>query len=127
MSTIDLISKALDVATLRQDVISSNIANADTPGYKRAVVQFEEYLHTATEKAVRMDTTSEGHITGRKEGLPDPVVHTVRWTSMRRDGNNVDIEAEMSALLANNIRYSALTRGLSDYLTRYRTAIVGGR
>src|SRR5690606_3491528 len=112
----DLIKKGLDVASLRQRTISSNIANINTPGYKVNKVEFEEYLAEAKDK-LPLQTTNEKHI-GIKE-LKDikPEVKKRENTSLNNNGNNVDIDLEMTELAANEIYYSILIQQLNSKLS----------
>lgn len=107
----DIVHKGLDVAWKRNEAISNNIANVDTPGFKRQDVNFEEFLKAAKSKNVQ-----------------DFKVRTIRdysTTSMRMDGNNIDIDKEMAELAKNQIMFNALAQ-VSSY-SSLRTAIREGK
>lgn len=116
VNVADLLYRALDAAALRQKVIANNVANANTPGFKRSYVTFEEHVKDALSKQL-IHNASE--IT--------PKVVTDRSTSMRDDGNNVDIDQEMVLMSANGISYQALSQQLNDRLSMLRYVINEGR
>lgn len=115
VNVTELLYRAMDAATLRHKVIANNVANANTPGFKRSFVTFEEHIADAI---------------NRKGILPQalaPKVETDRSTSMRDDGNNVDIDHEMVLMSANAIKYQAMSQQLNDRLSLMRYVINEGR
>ncbi len=112
--TARLLERTLDASSLRQRVLSHNIANVNTPGFKRARVEFEERLAQAVSANQDLD------------GVQPAVVEETHSIG-RPDGNNVDIELEMAQLAENQIWYSTLTRQLSDHFSRLRMVITDGR
>lgn len=125
------LAKALEAASLRQRVIADNIANLNTPGFKRSEVRFEELLRKAIggrEQALPLRRTDPRHFggAGNLETLT-PKAEQVRTTSMRADGNNVDLDQEMVALATNTIAYRAAAQMLSDRLAKLSFVINGGR
>ncbi len=125
-----LLQKGLQTASLRQRTISHNLANVNTPGFKRSYVQFETVLKEAR-RAGRMglDTTRANHIKGSlsSTGETAPQVRTDRTTSMRSDGNNVDVDREMVDLAINQLYYNSLVQRMSGRLSSLRHIITGGR
>ncbi len=109
----DLLHRALDASALRQRVIANNVANANTPGFKRSFVAFEDYIKNAMD---RRDVASVA-----------PRVIVDKSTTMREDGNNVDLDHEMVLMAANAIHNQALTQQLSDRYGLLRYVISGGR
>lgn len=125
----DLLQKSLDVTALRQEVIANNIANGDTPGYKAQHVEFESVFRKALEGNgdLAMKTSSDRHI-GNGTGSPfdvSPTIVTESGTTMRMDGNNVDVDSEMTELAANTIQYQTTIQLLNNEFSRLRTAIKG--
>ncbi len=115
------IERGLDAAWLRNDVIAQNIANVDTPGYKRKVVQFEEFL----DSEMKTGQISSGKTKLSSDGIrisEDPAK-----SSYRSDGNNVDIEHEMALMAANSIRYNTLIQKMNGDFQKLKTVIRGGR
>lgn len=102
-SSIDAIHVALDATTLRQRAISNNLANVNTPGFKRSdVVGFDEQLREA------LSAQQEGDQNAVRNLVPE--LQTDNASTMRSDGNNVDIDMEMANLAENNVRYNALVQ-----------------
>jgi len=85
---------------VRNRVIASNIANADTPGYRRAYVRFEESLKQMLAEGGPRDVGDARRLT--------PSVEEDTTPSARLDGNNVNLDAEMADLARNSIEYNAL-------------------
>ena len=127
---INLMEKSLDTLWLRQEVIAHNIANAETPGYKTQHVEFEEAFRQAlvqNQGQLALKTSTPGHIT-ITTGTPmdiQPVVVRENWHTKRMDGNNVDIDGEMTELAANTIQYNLTVQKLTGEMQRLRTAIAG--
>ena len=129
--TMSLMGKGLDAASLRNTVISNNLANVDTPGFKRSDVVFEDELRKALTKTGQI----QGMITNPKHipiGSPSvsnisPKVELQNDTTMRNDGNNVDIDREMALMAKNTITYSALAQMLNGNFSKIRSAIFEGR
>ncbi|MEW6661717.1 MAG: flagellar basal body rod protein FlgB [Bacillota bacterium] len=118
------LAKTLDAASLRQQVIAHNIANANTPGFKRSVVAFEQALQRALE--------GSGHGGSRRVAMDrvkevQPQVVRDNTTSMRVDGNNVDMESEMAQLALNTLTYNTATQLLSSKFASARYVIHEGR
>jgi len=123
MGTNYLLERSLDAETLRKKVIADNIANSDVPHFKRSEVNFESELNRAiknndknSEDRVQALTTDERHIPffiDRDVRSVNPRVNLDYSTSLRNDGNNVDIEKEMVDSSKNMMRYNALVSGLN--------------
>ena len=125
---VTVLEQALSTSSLRQKVISNNIANVNTPGYKKSEVLFEDILQSAlTCKKMSMLQTNERHLPVRQSGIPAPKINVVSNTSIRIDGNNVDIDGEMAELAKNNIYYNAVVQQLGGYFSGIKSAIKEGR
>lgn len=113
----DIIGQAMNASILRNDVIINNIANADVPGFKKSVVEFESYLSNELEKA-----ENKGGIVNFNNIQPS--IHISNETfSHRLDGNNVDIEMEMVSLVQNNTRYDVMANSMMNNYRRINTVI----
>jgi flagellar basal-body rod protein FlgB len=123
--TTDLLQKGLDAAQLRHDVIANNIANIDTPGFKQSNVEFESYMKEALGGGgFEAKRTRPEHITfDGEEAAPKVVVDDS--TTMRMDGNNVDIDKQMADMAKNSIWYDTLVEKLNGEITRLKLAIDG--
>ncbi|BAF60273.1 flagellar basal body protein [Pelotomaculum thermopropionicum SI] len=127
--TMQALKKGLDAAALRHRVIANNIANANTPGFKKSAVEFESLFKEALGRnPVGMAVTHPRHM-GKAPLLSElqPVEKINNATSMRTDGNNVDIDEEMVNLAANDIHYQAMARELSERYALLSYVITGGR
>jgi flagellar basal-body rod protein FlgB len=119
---------ALDGLAARQRVISNNLANVDTPGFKASDVSFARQLGKAlaTNKGVQMVTTHPQHLTEPSPSDPVQVI-TRSDTSHRLDGNNVDIDKEMTYLAETVLHFQAAAQVVSRRLSLLRTVINEGR
>ena len=127
---LTILQKALDASWLRNQVISNNIANVDTPNYKAYKVEFEDLLKDAMRKRdFKVPTENPKHIPIANDSLDrlSPRITRDRSTKARVDGNNVDIDVQTANLAKNTIMYMALVDQLSARLARLRTVINEGR
>lgn len=123
--TLDILHRTMDTNLLRQNVISNNIANADTPNFKRSEVNFETQLREAlegpSEPRFTAALTNEQHIPFRQP-MDYQDVRPTRFldhqTTSDNNGNNVDIEQESMNLLNNELMYTLLTNSVSSQLSR---------
>lgn len=115
---VSILEKALHGLTARQRVIGENVANADTPRYKRMEVAYEAQLRAAMKAAGRRDdelplaTNHPLHLSlgphATRVDEVSPLLRRVADETQRNDGNNVDIDAEMAKLAETNIRYNTM-------------------
>lgn len=138
MSNIDnalwgAMQAALTAGQVRQQVYANNIANANTPGYKRQTVVFEPYLQAAlaasgqgSSPQLQMLTNSPADLSANPN-IADvqPQVVTDTSTAANANGNNVNIDSEMSLLAENQIQYAAVAKELNNQFTILKTAITG--
>lgn len=108
----------------RTQLISENIANADTPGYKARDINFDKVLqNTQTNNAVQLNTTNKGHIKVAQQAFSNDVQYREVEQSAA-DGNTVDSQKEKAAFAENSLRYqttlSFLTRKISGLKTAFR-------
>jgi flagellar basal-body rod protein FlgB len=124
------LDKGLDASALRQQVIANNVANINTPGFKKQDVSFEDELAKAiddTEDMKSMQSAGRGLRNNDRLSGVGIKVSAVKGTSMRYDGNNVDIDEEMSKMAENNIRYQVMGKLMSERFGGLKTVINGGR
>jgi flagellar basal-body rod protein FlgB len=125
---VSVLEQALSASSLRQQVISNNISNVNTPGFKKSEVVFEDLLQNAIgDEKLQMTKTNSQHLSLQQEGIPKPVVNMIGNTSFRTDGSNVDIDIEMANLAKNNIYYNAVVQQLSSYFSGITSAIKEGK
>jgi len=123
-----ILEKSLDAAWTRNEVMSNNIANVDTPNYKRSTVSFEDELNKAMDSSVLdLNTTDKRHISLKNNDLQIKVSQDQQSLQYRLDGNNVDIESEMADLAKNSIRYNTLVQKVSDEYNKLKYVISEGK
>ncbi len=119
-----LLERALDAESVRRKVISNNVANVDTPHFKRSEVNFESELKRAIDQNRELaENDYPGAVTDERH-IPFIQMRDVKGvgsrinldysTSLRNDGNNVDIEKEMVDAAKNLMRYNAFITSLNQ-------------
>lgn len=123
--TFNLVSRSLDAASTRHQVISNNVSNADTPYFKRAEVRFEELLQNelSTPFSIRGFRTDPRHFVIGPPAEPRPQVVTDGTSTMNNNMNNVDIDLEMSLLAKNQLNYNVLTQQINHEIKMARSAM----
>ncbi|MDD6810946.1 MAG: flagellar basal body rod protein FlgB [Lachnospiraceae bacterium] len=110
---VNVLDKAADASWLRNDAISNNLANVDTPGYKRQDVDFESQLAQALKRS--RYKTMDAKVSDVKTNRLNPVTYTdYAGFSYRLDGNNVDVDTEGVYLAKNQIVYQGLVQSISQ-------------
>lgn len=136
-TTVEVLGKSIDLRTRNQNLISSNLANAETPGYTPKGLAFEDQL----QGAVKRSAIKGG---SRSSSVPHPAHLPVRGgaTSIQqvsgqvietpaktpgRDGNSVELENEMSRMMENQVMYNASVQLLAKKFEGLRTALREGK
>ena len=117
---INVLEKASIASQKRHEVLSNNIANGDTPNYKRQDVNFESVLNGAIHNG---DTLDEAVRNIELNTLNANVYTDNSSLSYRLYGNNVDIETENAYLAENQIRYYTLLDSISQEFSRLQSVI----
>lgn len=107
-SLSDSLEQYMNVISLRQKLVASNIANADTPGYKTQDVDFQASLQSALDGG-------------------SPATVQVPGLAVRNDGNNVDLDREARLLAENAMRFNVAASLMHSQLQQVREAIQGGK
>ncbi len=131
-SNFDYLSRGMSAANLRQEVISNNIANVNTPHFKRSAVNFEDLLakelHLDDDgRRLEIVRTHDRHLPIPIHGKVNAVIEEDQTTTMRVDDNNVDIDIEMAALSKNQLYYNAMATQLGGYMTKLKNVITSGQ
>lgn len=130
-SKSSILEKSLNASWARNDAISQNLANVDTPKYKRKDIAFEEFLNDSMGR-----TSLEGKVTDKRHiaintrdvnKIEPTLVEDNSDSSMRIDGNNVDIDSEMANLAKNQIKYNALIQMINSNYSKIKSVIKEGR
>ena len=113
-----LARKLMDAAVLRHEAIAANIANADTPGFRR--------LDVAPDFSVQLKAQmAAGQFNPAAAALQPQLAEDVTARSVRPDGNSIEIERELLALNRNIVEHDFLTEIVSNNLKQLRLAISG--
>ena len=119
---------AISAADIRQSVIANNVANADTPKFKRSDVAFEQLLEQSLGNGMPVlagRRTNPRHIPIGPSSSVTPQVITDEDSVMNNNGNNVDIDREMSLLAQNQLSYNFYVQQVNHNVKMMRTAIEG--
>ncbi len=130
--SFDILEKSLHYRKIRQDMIASNIANADTPYYRPKDIRFEDALEEEVNKKfnvlhppkLKLAQTSPGHLPGFDDSENiKPVVFYRDGHLARNDGNSVDIDVETTEMAKNNIAYNATIQSLRKDIEIFKAVI----
>lgn len=117
---IDVLNKTADAAWLRNETIVNNLANVNTPGYKRQDVSFESHLARELKNTGSLDHRVAGV---NIKNLSGTIYTDMANFSYRLDGNNVDVDMENVELASNQIKYNALLDSINREFSRLKTAM----
>ena len=121
---INVLDKTADASWIRNEVLSNNIANVNTPNYKRQDVAFERELERAlgNSRYKTMDSKVADLKINRLKARPYTDYSNF---SYRMDGNNVDIDTENVTLAANQLKYQGVMLGIKSEFSNLQTAMRG--
>ncbi|WP_373687521.1 flagellar basal body rod protein FlgB [Clostridium estertheticum] len=123
--TYSLLKKSMDASALRSKVSANNIANINTKNYKGLYVTFEETLKDNMTADTMKTDNSKDIQAGNSNG--QITVNRDESTSARQDGNNVDIDLEMTNQAANTLMYAALVSQVNSKISLTSYVIGGGK
>lgn len=132
-ANFNYLPRAMTAASIRQEVIANNIANVNTPNYRKSVVEFEEFLAReiyGEEPDGKLDLvrTHDKHLPFKPLDFhAEPTILQDTTHTMRVDDNNVDIDIEMATLAKNQLYYNALVTEFGGHVTRIKNAITSGQ
>ncbi|MBN2735455.1 MAG: flagellar basal body rod protein FlgB [Spirochaetales bacterium] len=122
---MDILKRSMDVSLLRRDVIANNIANAETPNFKRTDVTFESQLKRALDSEKKQSfpnfMTDKRHIAfDAPMDYRDVKANRVLdyLTQSKNNGNNVDVEVEMMSALENQLLYQTMVQVVQSEFSR---------
>lgn len=127
------LERSLDASAQRQRLINNNIANIDTPGYKTMDLSFESIFAEEKNKAANKpsfqgyQTDSRHFSIGKKSTNEQFDIEVDNKSSLLNNGNNVDVDYEMTKLAENNIWYSSMTQAIDKEFSMLRYVITEGR
>nr|WP_144920144.1 flagellar basal body rod protein FlgB [Paenibacillus bovis] len=124
-NNISLLEKGLDYSALKNKTIAQNIANVDVPNYKKKTVSFKEVLADST-KHIDTYRSDPRHFPISLKNSSPTIQTSTNW-QYHHNGNNVDIDKEMSDLATNQIYYQALVERINGKFSTLQNVIKGGR
>ena len=120
----NILDKAADASWMRENVITDNIANIDTPGYKRQDVDFESVLQKALGKTKYSSLDKKVRELNQDLGKLTTTSYTDAANySYRLDRNNVDENKENAELASQSLRYQLLTTAITNNFSRMQTVL----
>jgi flagellar basal-body rod protein FlgB len=127
-STIGALNTSLNLRTMNENVISANIANADTPGYKSQAMEFENAFRSALgiDGAQDIKVTNRNHIAPRPNDSVSPEIYDDPNGVESLDGNTVDRSTEMAKMAENQLLYEASIEMLKKKLGMLKYGITEG-
>ncbi len=111
-SILELLEAGLQAESLRQRAIANNVANLETPGYRRIDVKFEELLAKALNSSGGVDLEEI-----------EPQIYQPKKTPMKSNGNDVNLETEVGQMVKNTLRHTAYIRLLNKKYKQIEMAI----
>lgn len=121
---VNLLKSAADASWTREEVLTNNIANVDTPNYKRQDVEFSSYLANALQRSGKNSSS----LTQRVNNVDYKDISIRTYTdnstlSYRTDGNNIDLSTENVELASEQINYNALIDSMNNEFSRFKSVL----
>lgn len=121
---VNLLKSAADASWTREEVLTNNIANVDTPNYKRQDVEFSSYLANALQRSGKNSASLTHRV--NNVNYNDLAIRTYTdnsTLSYRTDGNNVDLSTENVELASEQINYNALIDSMNNEFSRFKAVL----
>ena len=131
-TNFNYLPRGMTAASMRQEVISHNIANVNTPNYRKTNLEFEDMLAREIygdepDGSLKMVRTNDRHLPFKPSTFhAEPTMIEDHTTIMRVDDNNVDIDIEMATLAKNQLYFNALATQFGSYTTKLKNVITSG-
>jgi flagellar basal-body rod protein FlgB len=129
--TMASLEQSLNLRSMNQKLIVSNIANMDTPRYKAFKMMVDDHMQDAAQDGpqLTMTRTQAGHLntTGNRMEAGRVVRVESNDLSLRGDGNTVELDTEMANLAENTLKYNTATRIISNKFKLLKDVIKGGQ
>lgn len=121
---VNVLSSAADAAWTRNEILNNNIANVDTPGFKRQDMKFESLLQNEIARQGKTSSTLDQKVANVDYKRLQPYIYTDNVElSTRLDGNNVDIDTEEAELASNQLMYDGIIEGLNSEFERMKAVL----
>jgi len=121
--TYELIKNGIKASDVRAKTIANNMANVNTKNYKRFNVVFEENLKNENSSSFELKRTNDVHFASNNTTNENISIEQDKSTSMRSDGNNVDLDIEKVNQAANTLKYNALITNINNKFNNLKTVI----
>ena len=129
--SFNYMQRGMAAANLRHEVISNNIANVNTPNFKKSDVVFEEILareiYGDDGNKMPIVRTHDRHLPVPMHTPAKPEIREQDYTTMRVDKNNVDIDVEMASMAKNQLYYNALATQAGSYISKLKSVMQGNQ
>ncbi len=123
-STYDLIKSGITASDVRAKTIANNMANINTKDYKKFNVVFEENLKKENDfSKLELKRTNVAHLASSNSEKNNISIEQDKTTSMRSDGNNVDLDIEKVNQAANTLKYNALITDINNKFNNLKTVM----
>lgn len=122
INQLDLMKRALDATAVRQEVISTNIANVSTDNYQVYRVAFEDQLRQAL-NGTALEKSDSAHFGIGSSSDLEPVITRRTDMAVKENGNNVDIDMEMANMAENSLYYQALISQVNAKYAQIKTVL----
>ena len=126
-AVLDHMKSFLDYSARKQQVITSNLANSETPGYRAKELNFTDVLQQELRGDGVLRRTRERHIEGTPTLIREAEVHEKANDALGRDGNNVDLDREMTQLAQNVLKFSVVSRLYQQKIQLIKFSLREGR
>lgn len=121
---VNLLKSAADASWTREEVLTNNIANVDTPNYKRQDVEFSSFLANALQRSGKSTSSLTQRVNNVNHNDLSIRTYTDNSTlSYRTDGNNVDLSTENVELASEQINYNALIDSMNNEFSRFKSVL----
>ncbi|KAF0820365.1 MULTISPECIES: flagellar basal body rod protein FlgB [unclassified Cytobacillus] len=125
--TLSTLEQALNYSSLKQKVISQNIANADTPNYKAKDASFKAAFKSVLNDSMEANKSDFRHYEFKNASSPGQGIVTKPDSSYNHNGNSVDLDKEMADLASNQIYYNAVIERVSGKFSSLQNVLRGGK
>lgn len=126
-NTVSTLENALNYSSLKQKIVSQNIANVDTPNYKAKDVSFKAVFQATLGQSFEAKRTDGRHFEFKSRNGAFPGTVIKNNVNYNENGNSVDLDKEMSDLATNQIYFNALTERINGKFNSLQTVIRGGK
>ena len=126
-AVLDRMKLFLDYSARKQQVITSNLANSETPGYRAKELSFNDVFQNELQASGSLRLTRDNHLGGTPSLVRDAEIEEKANHALGRDGNNVDLDNEMTQLAQNVLKFSVVSRLYQQKIQLIKYSLREGR